>query len=83
KDLVKIHHIKQKEGESAKAFMKLFKAEIMHINGAPECMRISGFMCGITNADLIKRMSDNIPKSVDEMMSMTTTFLRGEVAVAN
>ncbi|GKB63230.1 hypothetical protein Tco_0919416 [Tanacetum coccineum] len=63
--------------------MKRFKAESMHANGAPECMRVSGFMHGITNPDLINRMNDNIPKSVDKMMSMTTTFLRGEVAVAN
>ncbi|GJV59757.1 reverse transcriptase domain-containing protein [Tanacetum coccineum] len=83
KDLVEIHHIKQKEGESTKAFMERFKAESMHVNGSSECMRVSGFMHGITNPDLIKRLNDNIPKSVDEMMSMTTSFLIGEVAVAN
>ncbi|GKE27815.1 hypothetical protein Tco_1443199 [Tanacetum coccineum] len=83
KDPVEIHHIKQREGESTKAFMERFKAESMHVNGAPECMRISRFMHGITNPDLIKRLNDNIPKSIDEMMSMTTAFLQGEVAVAN
>nr|GEX63108.1 reverse transcriptase domain-containing protein [Tanacetum cinerariifolium] len=55
-----------------------FKAKSLHVNGAPECMRISGFMHGITNPDLIKRLNDNIPKSVDEMMSITTAFLRGK-----
>nr|GEV04351.1 reverse transcriptase domain-containing protein [Tanacetum cinerariifolium] len=44
KDPVEIHHVKQKEGESTEAFMERFKAESMHVNGAPECMRISGFM---------------------------------------
>ncbi|GJX59923.1 reverse transcriptase domain-containing protein [Tanacetum coccineum] len=83
KDPVEIHHIKQREGEPTEAFMERFKAESMHVSGAPECMRISGFMHGITNPDLIKKLNDNIPKSVDEMMSVTTTFLRGEVAVAN
>ncbi|GKE77048.1 hypothetical protein Tco_1543168 [Tanacetum coccineum] len=63
--------------------MECFKTESMHVNGAPECMHISGFMHGITNPDLIKRLNDNIPKTVDEMMSLTTAFLRGEVAVAN
>ncbi|GKD25998.1 hypothetical protein Tco_1232212 [Tanacetum coccineum] len=48
-----------------------------------ECMRISGFMHGITNPELIKRLHDNISKSVDEMMKVTTTFLRGEVAASN
>ncbi|GKG25874.1 hypothetical protein Tco_0399020 [Tanacetum coccineum] len=55
----------------------------MHVSGAPECIRILGFMHGITNPDLIKKLNDNIPKSVDEMMSVTTAFLRGEVAAAN
>ncbi|GJW61992.1 hypothetical protein Tco_0659025 [Tanacetum coccineum] len=55
----------------------------MHVSGAPECMRISRFMHGITNPDLIKKLNDNIPKSVDERMSVTTAFLRGEVAAAN
>nr|GEU48531.1 reverse transcriptase domain-containing protein [Tanacetum cinerariifolium] len=66
-----------------KAFMERFKTESMHVNGAPECMRISGFMHGITNLDLIKRLNDNIPKTVDEMMNVTTTFLKGEAVVAN
>ncbi|GJX35507.1 reverse transcriptase domain-containing protein [Tanacetum coccineum] len=83
KDPVEIHHIKQMEGESTEAFMERFKAESMHVNGASECMRISGFMHGITNPDLIKKLNDNILKSVDEMMSVTTAFLRGEVATAN
>nr|GEY49396.1 reverse transcriptase domain-containing protein [Tanacetum cinerariifolium] len=71
------------DGESMEAFMKRFKAESMHVNRAPKCMRISGFMHDITNPDLIKRLNDNIPKSVDEMVSVTTSFLRGEVAAAN
>nr|GEW56138.1 reverse transcriptase domain-containing protein [Tanacetum cinerariifolium] len=33
--------------------------------------------------ELIKRLHDNIPKSVDEMMRVTTTFLMGEVAASN
>nr|GEV11490.1 reverse transcriptase domain-containing protein [Tanacetum cinerariifolium] len=44
------------------------KEDDLHIKGAPECMRISGFMHEITNPELIKRLHDNIPKSIDEMM---------------
>ncbi|GKC89675.1 hypothetical protein Tco_1150324 [Tanacetum coccineum] len=46
-------------------------------------MKIFGFMHGITNPQLIKRIHDKIPKSVDEMMRVTTAFLRGEVASSN
>ncbi|GKC07529.1 hypothetical protein Tco_0999139 [Tanacetum coccineum] len=37
----------------------------------------------ITNLELIKRLHDKIPKSVDEMIRITIAFLRGEVAASN
>nr|GEY40078.1 hypothetical protein [Tanacetum cinerariifolium] len=58
-------------------------SKIRDVKGAPKCMKISGFMHGITKPELIKRLHDKIPKSMDEMMSVTTTFLRGEVAASN
>ncbi|GKC48015.1 hypothetical protein Tco_1065737, partial [Tanacetum coccineum] len=83
KDLVEIHHIKQREGESTEDFVQRFKTESRHVKGALECMRISEFMHIITNPELIKRLHDNIPKSVNEMMRVTTSSLRGEVAASN
>ncbi|GKA50637.1 reverse transcriptase domain-containing protein [Tanacetum coccineum] len=80
---VEIHHIKQREGESMKDFVQRFKAKSRHVKRAPECMRIFRFVHGITNPELIKRLHDNIPKSVDEMMWVTTAFLRGEVVASN
>nr|GEY39793.1 hypothetical protein [Tanacetum cinerariifolium] len=68
KDPVEIHHIKQREGESTEDFVQRFNAESRHVKGAPECMRISEFMHRITNPELIKRLHDNIPKSVKEMI---------------
>ncbi|GJV28068.1 reverse transcriptase domain-containing protein [Tanacetum coccineum] len=83
KDPVEIHHIKQREGESTEDFVRRFKIESRDVKGAPEVMRISGFMHGITNLELIKRLHDKIPKSVDEIWKITTAFLRGEVAAGN
>ncbi|GJV34594.1 reverse transcriptase domain-containing protein [Tanacetum coccineum] len=83
KDPVEIHHIKQRKGESIEDFVQRFKVESRHVKGAPECMRIFGIMHGINNPELIKRLHDNISKSVDEMMRVTTAFLRGEVAASN
>ncbi|GJT19652.1 reverse transcriptase domain-containing protein [Tanacetum coccineum] len=83
KDPVEIHHIKQREGESTEDFVRRFKIKIRYVKGAPKVMRISGFMHGITNPELIKRLHDKIPKSVDKMWKITTAFLRGEVAVGN
>ncbi|GKD31241.1 hypothetical protein Tco_1242019, partial [Tanacetum coccineum] len=77
KDPMEIHYIKQSEGESIEDFVRRFKVESRDVKGAPKIMRISRFMHGITNPELIKRLHDKISKSVDEMMRITMSFLRG------
>ncbi|GJS64488.1 hypothetical protein Tco_0679052 [Tanacetum coccineum] len=64
---LEIHHIKHKDGESTEDFMERYKAEVLDVEGAPECMRISGFMHGITYPGLIKRLYERIQRSMDEM----------------
>lgn len=83
KDPVELHNIKQGEGESMEDFMERFKKECRHVKGAPEVLKISGFMHRINNPVLIKRLHDNIPRTIDEMMKATMSFLRGEVAAGN
>ncbi|GJW08061.1 reverse transcriptase domain-containing protein [Tanacetum coccineum] len=80
KDLVEIHHIKQRDGESTKGFMKRYKAETLDVEGAPKYMKISRFMHDITHPELIKCLYEKIPRSMDEMYRVTTSFLQGEVA---
>ncbi|GJR30683.1 reverse transcriptase domain-containing protein [Tanacetum coccineum] len=80
KDPVEIHHIKQRDGESTEDFMERYKAEVLDVEGAPECMRIFGFMHGITHPGLIKRLYERILRSMDKMYRMTTSFLQGEVS---
>nr|GEX10288.1 reverse transcriptase domain-containing protein [Tanacetum cinerariifolium] len=53
------------------------------MKGAPECMRISGFMQGINNPELTKRLNEHVPRTMEEMMIATTAFIRGEAAAAN
>ncbi|GJS92336.1 reverse transcriptase domain-containing protein [Tanacetum coccineum] len=83
KDPIELHNIKQRDEESTEDFLRRYKLESKDVKGAPECMRISRFMHGITNPELIKRLHDKIPKTVNEMMRVTTSFLRGEVAASN
>nr|GEU72932.1 reverse transcriptase domain-containing protein [Tanacetum cinerariifolium] len=83
KDPVEIYNIKHRDGESTEEFVLRYKLECRDVKGAPECMKIVRFMHGITNPELIKQLHDKIPKSVDEIMRVTTTFLRGEVAASN
>ncbi|GJZ70115.1 reverse transcriptase domain-containing protein, partial [Tanacetum coccineum] len=80
KDPVEIHHIKLKDGESTEDFMERYKAEILDVEGASECMKIFGFMHGITHLELIKRLYEKILRSMDEMYRVTMSFLQGEVA---
>nr|GEU37751.1 CO dehydrogenase flavoprotein-like, FAD-binding, subdomain 2 [Tanacetum cinerariifolium] len=76
KDPVEIHNINQRDGESTEEFVRRYKLECRDVKGASECMKISGFMHGITNPELIKRLHDKIPKSMDEMISKQN-FKRG------
>ncbi|GJZ61429.1 reverse transcriptase domain-containing protein [Tanacetum coccineum] len=62
KDPVEIHHIKQRDGESTEDFMGGYKEEVLDVEGAPKCMKISGFMHGITHPELIKRLYEKNPK---------------------
>ncbi|GJY73532.1 reverse transcriptase domain-containing protein [Tanacetum coccineum] len=83
KDPVEIHNIKQRDGETIKDFMERFKVETGRMKGAPECMRISGFMHGVNNPELTKRLNEHVPKTMEEMMTIITTFIQGEAATAS
>ncbi|GJV03544.1 reverse transcriptase domain-containing protein [Tanacetum coccineum] len=82
KDLVEIHNIKQRDKETIEDFMERFKVETWCMKGAPECMRISGFMHGVNNPELTKRLNEHVSKTMEEMMTVTTAFILGEVAAA-
>nr|GEW19109.1 reverse transcriptase domain-containing protein [Tanacetum cinerariifolium] len=83
KDPIELHNIKQRDEESTEDFVRRYNLESRDVKGAPKCMRISGFMHGITNPELIKRLHDKIPKTANEMMRVTTSFLRGVVAASS
>ncbi|GKA77791.1 reverse transcriptase domain-containing protein [Tanacetum coccineum] len=78
-----LHNIKQRDGESTEDFIQRYKSESGNVKGAPECMRITKFVHGITNPELIKRFHEKIPKTVDEMMQVATSFLQGQEAASN
>ncbi|GJU03004.1 hypothetical protein Tco_1113342 [Tanacetum coccineum] len=83
KDPVEIHNIKQRDGETIEDFMERFIVKTRRIKGAPECMRISGFMHGVNNPELTKRLNEHVPKTMEEMMTITTAFIGGEADAAS
>ncbi|GJR11608.1 reverse transcriptase domain-containing protein [Tanacetum coccineum] len=54
RDPIVLHNIKQRDEESTEDFIQRYKSESRNVKGASECMRISGFVHGITNPELIK-----------------------------
>nr|GEU50762.1 hypothetical protein [Tanacetum cinerariifolium] len=70
-------------GTARRNLMERFKVETGRMKGAPECMRISGFMHGVNNPELTKRLNEHVPKTVEEMMIATAAFIRGETASAS
>ncbi|GJT62972.1 reverse transcriptase domain-containing protein [Tanacetum coccineum] len=53
------------------------------MKGAPECMKFTGFMHGVNNLELTKRLSEHVPKTLEEMMTTTAAFIRGETTAAS
>nr|GFA44581.1 reverse transcriptase domain-containing protein [Tanacetum cinerariifolium] len=78
KNLVEIHDTKQRDEETIEEFMERFKIEIGRMKGSFKCMRISGFMHGVNNPELTKRLNERVPKTVEEMMTATMDFIWGE-----
>ncbi|GJU98510.1 reverse transcriptase domain-containing protein [Tanacetum coccineum] len=83
KNPIVLHNINQKDRVSTADFIQRYKSERGNVKGAPECMKISGFVHRITNPELIKRFHERIPKTVDEMMQVATSFLQGQETASN
>nr|GEY16681.1 reverse transcriptase domain-containing protein [Tanacetum cinerariifolium] len=83
KDPVEIQNIKQRDGETIEDFIERFKVETGRMKEAPECMRISRFMHGVNNPELTKCLNEHVPKTIEEMMTATIAFIRGETTAAS
>ncbi|GKC17328.1 reverse transcriptase domain-containing protein [Tanacetum coccineum] len=71
------------QGESTSAYVERYKDECIHVKACPEILKISGFMNGISNPKLIKRLNDRVPQTFDELMKRTRSFIQGEAAAAD
>ncbi|GJX95349.1 hypothetical protein Tco_0351147 [Tanacetum coccineum] len=70
-------------GGSPKRLHERYKDECLHDKACPEILKISGFMNGINNPELIKRLNDRVPQTFDELMKRTRSFIQGEAAAAD
>ena len=53
KNPAELARVKQRQGESKSAYMERFKDECIQVKACPEILKISGFMNGINNPELI------------------------------
>ncbi|GJZ65485.1 reverse transcriptase domain-containing protein [Tanacetum coccineum] len=83
KNPVELARVKQRQGESTSAYIERYKDECIHVKACPEILKISGFMNGINNPELIKRLNDRVPQTFDELMKCTRSFIQGEAAAAD
>ena len=82
KNPIELARVKQRQGESTSAYVERYKDECIHVKACPEVLKISGFMNGINNPELIKRLNNTVPQTFDELMKRTRSFIQGEAAAA-
>nr|GEZ84429.1 reverse transcriptase domain-containing protein [Tanacetum cinerariifolium] len=58
KNPVELARVKQRQREFTSAYVERYKEECIHVKACPEILKISGFMNGINNPELIKRLND-------------------------
>ncbi|GJR30303.1 reverse transcriptase domain-containing protein [Tanacetum coccineum] len=83
KNPVELARVKQRQGESTSVYVERYKDECIHVKACPEILKISGFMNGINNPELIKKLNDRVPQTFDELMKRTRSFIQGEAAAAD
>ncbi|GJT01382.1 hypothetical protein Tco_0822551 [Tanacetum coccineum] len=80
KDPTEILKIIRRANETLPHFKERWVSESNAIPNVPELMQISSFMSSHKCPELAKRFSDNIPKTVDEMLKRVDNYLRSEEA---
>ncbi|GKE84916.1 reverse transcriptase domain-containing protein, partial [Tanacetum coccineum] len=68
KNPVELARIRQRSGEYLDSFTKRFKDEMVYFKHCPDLMKISAYMNGINNQDLIKKLNDKVPQTFNELM---------------
>ncbi|GKF00805.1 hypothetical protein Tco_0027728 [Tanacetum coccineum] len=83
KDPTEISKIVRRANETLPHFKESWVSESNVIPNVPELMHISSFMSSHKCLELVKRFSDNVPKTVDEMLKRVDDYLQSEEAFCN
>ncbi|GJW25030.1 reverse transcriptase domain-containing protein [Tanacetum coccineum] len=66
-DVLSSHNIKQREGESVRAFATRYTYDTLQILGLHEDHRISGFVHGLRTSNLVEHLSTDLPSTYKVM----------------
>ncbi|GJY84917.1 reverse transcriptase domain-containing protein [Tanacetum coccineum] len=80
KDLTEVSKIVRKANETLPNFKERWTKEMSYILDVPVVMQISSFM---SNSKLARRFSDQVPKTVTEMMKRVDDFVKSEEVFKN
>ncbi|GJS55092.1 reverse transcriptase domain-containing protein [Tanacetum coccineum] len=83
KDPTEVSRIVRKANEALPDFKERWTEEMSYIPDVPIVMQISSFMSNSKCPELARRFSDQVPKTVTEMMKRVDDFVKSEEAFKN
>nr|GEW10350.1 reverse transcriptase domain-containing protein [Tanacetum cinerariifolium] len=78
-----VHNIKQREGESTRAFATRYTDDTLHILGLHEDQCISGFIHGLRTRNLVEFFSTDLPSTYKGLMEKTYTWIEAREVATN
>nr|GEZ09407.1 hypothetical protein [Tanacetum cinerariifolium] len=78
-----VHNIKQREGESTRAFTTRYTDDTLQTLGLHEDQRISGFVHGLRTRNLVEFLSTNLPSTYKGLMEKTYTWIEAREVATN
>ncbi|GJT91536.1 reverse transcriptase domain-containing protein [Tanacetum coccineum] len=78
-----VHNIKQREGESTRAFITRYTDDTLQILGLHKEQRISGFVHGLRTRSLVEHLSTDLPSTYKGLMEKTYTWVEAREVATN
>nr|GEY54160.1 reverse transcriptase domain-containing protein [Tanacetum cinerariifolium] len=78
-----VHNIKQRDGESTRAFVTRYTDDTLRIMGLHEEQRISSFVHGLKTKSLVEFLSIDLPTSYEILMEKTYTWIEAKKVATN
>nr|GEY75237.1 hypothetical protein [Tanacetum cinerariifolium] len=78
-----VHDIKQREGESTRAFVTRYTDDTLHVLGLHEEQHISGYVHGLRTRSLVEHLSTDLPSTYKGLMEKTYTWIEAREVATN